>query len=173
MELITKQLFNLFSLALSHSFLLIVDIGHTLLMAGWRSFLSSPVSSTLDKPEEKATMSSPWWALLFGKLPLQVRAPGRGHRSVEKTKDHRMYLLLDVVRDTMGIFEHVGLVPKNGDKDLSEKRGHDLRFLCSSTSYLLHPGTEVVQGIWIDVSIGDELGQIKVLTAKRSEMIWR
>ena len=85
-----------------------------------RSFLSSPVSSTLDKPEEKATMSSPWWALLFGKLPLQVRAPG--HRSVEKTKDHRMYLLLDVVRDTMGIFEHVGLVPKNGDKDLSEKK---------------------------------------------------
>ena len=100
---------------------------------------------------------------------MQVRAPG--HRSVEKTKDHCMYLLLDVVRDTMGIFEHVGLVPKNRDKDLSEKRGHDLRFLCSSTSYLLHPGTEVVQGIWIDVSIGDELGQIKVLTAKRSEMI--
>ena len=33
-----------------------------------------------------------------------------------------MYLLLDVVRDTMGIFEHVGLVPKNGDKDLSEKK---------------------------------------------------
>ena len=53
---------------------------------------------------------------------MQVRAPGRGHRSVEKTKDHCMYLLLDVVRDTMGIFEHVGLVPKNGDKDLSEKK---------------------------------------------------
>ena len=42
MELITKQLFNLFSLALSHSFLLIVDIGHTLLMAEWVFILDEP-----------------------------------------------------------------------------------------------------------------------------------
>ena len=76
-----------------------------------------------------------------------------------------LHLLLDVIRDTMRVFEQVGLVPKNGKKDLvQKKRRDDLDFLCSWTlTHLFHPGTEVVQGIWVDVSICDELGQIKVL----------
>ena len=104
---------------------------------------------------------------------MQVRAPG--HRGAARlgSKDQGLHLLLDVIRDTMRVFEHVGLIPKNGDKDLAEKKGRDdLGFLCSSTiSHLFHPGTEVVQGIWIDVSIGDELGQIKVLRMSRRKSI--
>ena len=34
-----------------------------------------------------------------------------------------LHLLLDVIRDTMRVFEQVGLVPKNGEKDLAQKRG--------------------------------------------------
>ena len=40
-------------------------------------------------------------------------------------------------------------------------------FFVLPLSHLFHPPTEMVQGIWIDVSIGDELGQIKVLRMSR------
>ena len=57
---------------------------------------------------------------------------------------------------------------KMGTRTWQRKRGDgDLGFLCSSSTHLLHPGTEVVQRIWIYVSIGDELRQIKILRMKR------
>ena len=72
----------------------------------------------------------------------------------------------------MRVFEHVGLIPKNGDKDLAGERGELTRgFFVLPLTHLFHPGTEVVQGIWIDVSIGDELGQIKVLRMSSSKSI--
>ena len=37
------------------------------------------------------------------------------------------------------------------------------RDLSSFVTDLLHPTTEVVQGIWVDVPVGDELGEVKVL----------
>ena len=40
-----------------------------------------------------------------------------------RSKDQGLYnLLLDVIRDTMRVFEHVGLVAKNGDKDLDREK---------------------------------------------------
>ena len=62
----------------------------------------------------------------------------------------------------MWILQHVGLVPKNGHKDLTQTNIGNVT-LGSFVTDLLHPTTEVVQGIWVDVPVGDELGEVKVL----------
>ena len=43
-------------------------------------------------------------------------------------------------------------------------------FFVLQLSHLFHPPTEMVQGIWVDVSIGDKLGKIKVL--RMSSVHW-
>ena len=62
----------------------------------------------------------------------------------------------------MWILQHVGLVPKNGHEDLTQANIGNVT-LGSFVTDLLHPTTEVVQGIWVDVPVGDELGEVKVL----------
>ena len=62
----------------------------------------------------------------------------------------------------MWILQHVGLVPKNGHEDLTQTNIGNVT-LSSFVTNLLHPTTEVVQGIWVDVPVGDELGEVKVL----------
>ena len=62
----------------------------------------------------------------------------------------------------MWILQHVGLVPKNGHQDLTQANIGSMT-LGSFVTNLLYPTTEVVQGIWVDVPVGDELGEVKVL----------
>ena len=62
----------------------------------------------------------------------------------------------------MWILQHVGLVPKNGHEDLTQTNIGNVT-LGSFVTDLLHPTTEVVQGIWVDVPVGDELGEVEVL----------